>query len=267
MAQTEVRQPIPWTARLPNLRRLLSPRLTSLVGLVFLWWVLSLSQPEYFLPSPAAVLAGLWEIAVGTGELWTALRLSLMSLIIGAGLAIPVGVTLGVLMGARRTVEYAFDPYVNGLYVAPVSALTPLLIFWFGIDLAPRVATVFIFAIPEIIITCYQGAKNTPNTFVEVARAFGASESEVFRKVIVPHEIPYIITAIRLGFGRSIKGMVLAELLVSTTGLGELMNFYSHNFRTASLLAVLLVLMLMGVLGTALVERVELAVAPWRERA
>jgi len=261
MAQTQIQQ----TTRFPVLGWLFNPRVLSLVGLIVLWWLASLTQPEYFLPGPQAVFRSLWEVAVVTGDLWTALRLSIMSLLIGGGLALLVGILLGVLMGAQRTVEHAFDLYVNGLYVAPVSALTPLLIFWFGIDLAPRVATVFIFSAPEIIITCYQGAKNTPRTFVEVARAFGATDREIFWKVIIPHEIPYIVTAIRLGLGRAIKGMVLAELVVSTTGLGELIDWYSHNFYTASLVAILLVLMLIGVLGTALVRHFEIAVAPWRE--
>lgn len=266
MAQTKARQiPSQATARFPNIRGLLRPQVLSLVGLVVLWWLISLRLPDYMLPSPAAVLLSLWEISFGTGELWAALRLSITSLLVGGTLALSVGVVLGVLMGAQRAVEHAFDMYVNGLYVAPVSALTPLLIFWFGIDLAPRVATVFIFAVPEIIITCYQGAKNTPRTYVDVARAFGATDRGIFWKVIIPHEIPFIVTAMRLGLGRAIKGMVLAELVVATTGLGDLVDFYSHNFETASLLAVLFVLILMGVLGTALVGRFEMAVAPWRE--
>lgn len=265
MAQTQTQPITPQAARLPGLGWLLSPRLVSLVGLIVLWWLASLNQPDYFLPGPETVLQSLWEVAVVSGELWTALRLSILSLLIGGGLALLVGVVVGVLMGAQRTVEHAFDLYVNGLYVAPVSAITPLLIFWFGIDLAPRVATVFIFSVPEIIITCYQGAKYTPRTFIEVARAFGASNREVFWKVIIPHEVPFIVTAMRLGLGRAIKGMVLAELVVSTTGLGDLISFYSHNFKTASLVAVLLVLMFMGVIGTALVRRLEFAVAPWRE--
>lgn len=267
MAQTDVRQAPSGAVSLPSLRWLVRPQALSLLAFVGLWWLVSLNMPPYMLPAPVAVLESLWEISIASGELWAALRLSIMSLLVGGVLSLTVGVVLGILMGAQRTVEHAFDMYVNGLYVAPVSALTPLLIFWFGIDLAPRVATVFIFAVPEVIITCYQGAKNTPRNFVDVARAFGATEREIFWKVIIPHEIPFIVTAMRLGLGRAIKGMVLAELVVATTGLGELVDFYSHNFQTASLLAVLFVLMLMGVVGTSLVGRFEAAVAPWRVSA
>jgi NitT/TauT family transport system permease protein len=148
--------------------------------------------------------------------------------------------------------------------VAPVSALTPLFIFWLGIDLAPRVATVFVFAVPQVIITCFRGARSTPRTHLEVARAFRARGRDIFTKVVIPHEIPYIVTALRLGLGQAIKGMVLAELIVSSTGLGLLLNTYAQLFDTAALIGVVIVLMLIGVLGTALVARLESAITPWR---
>lgn len=245
-------------------RTLANPPITSLLLFVALWWLVSIGQPPYILPTPAAVLDAFWEVAVETGELWEALRITLVSLAIGGTMALVVGVTLGMLMGAQRTIERAFDLYVVALYTAPVSALTPLFIFWLGIDLAPRVATVFVFAVPQIIITCFRGARSTPGTYVQVARAFRASGPQVFRKVLVPHEIPYIVTAVRLGLGQAIKGAVLAELLISTTGLGLLLNTYSQLFDTASLLAVVIVMSLMGIFATAMVARFELALTPWR---
>jgi ABC-type nitrate/sulfonate/bicarbonate transport system permease component len=248
----------------PILGWIFNLRTLSLVMLVAVWWFESRSHPIYFLPGPDKVFESFWEIAIASNDLWVAMSISLKSLLIGGILALSVGITLGVLMGAQQFVEHAFDMYVNALYVAPVSALTPLLVFWFGIDLAPRVAAVFIFSVPEVIITCYQGAKDTPRSYVEVARAFGATDRDIFRKVIIPHEIPFIITAMRLGLGRAIKGMVLAELLISSTGLGQLVDYYRAYFDTSSLMAVLISLMLLGVIGTELVRRFEIAAVPWR---
>ena len=247
--------------------RILRPPVLSVIGLIAVWWLASLGQPRHILPSPLAVLEEIGRMAFVTGELWAALQISVVSLLIGGGLALLIGVPLGVLMGSNRTVEQALDIYVIGLYVAPVSALTPLFIFWLGIDLAPRVATVFVFAVPQIIITCFRGARSTPRTHLEVARAFRADRRAVFTKVIVPHEIPYIVTAMRLGLGQAIKGVVLAELIVSTTGLGLLINTYAQLFDTAALIGVVIVLMVIGVVGTALVARLESAVAPWRRPA
>lgn len=240
------------------------PPLVGFAVIVAVWWILSIGQPRYFLPSPLDVLLQLWQLTVVTREIWGALGLSMYALAIGGVFAFLIGVPLGVLMGANPRVERVFGPFVNAFYVAPVSALAPLFVWFLGIDLAPRVATVFVFSAPIIILTCYRGARETPRTLVEVARVFGASDMQVFRNTIVPHTIPYIITASRLGYGRAIKGTVLAELVISITGLGQLLDGYAHVFDTASIMATLLFLLLVGVVGTTLVGRFEAAVAPWR---
>jgi NitT/TauT family transport system permease protein len=239
----------------------------ALVVIVAAWQLLSIGRPAYLLPPPLSVLGRFWDLVVVDRELWGALGLSLSALLIGGGLSFVVGVPIGIVMGANRTLEQAVEPYVNALYVAPVSALTPLFVYWFGIGLEPRVATVFTFCAPIIVLTCYRGARETPRTLAEVARVYGARPAQVFRSVVIPHAVPYIVTAVRLGLGRAIKGTVLAELVISATGLGALLEGFSHVFDTASLMATLIFLLLLGVLLQVLVERIEVAVAPWRRRA
>jgi NitT/TauT family transport system permease protein len=246
-------------------RRLLAPPLVLAVALLAAWRVAAIGQPAYLLPSPDAVFIRFFELTFVGREIWQALALSMSALVLGAGLALLIGAPLGIAMGANRSIEHIFGPYVNGLYVAPVSALTPLLVWWFGIGMEPRVATVFIFSAPVITLTCYRGARDTPKTFVEVARVFGASSRQVFTKTIVPHSIPYIVTALRLGLGRAVKGTVLAELVVSITGLGLLLNGFAHVYDSASLIAVLISLLLLGVMLQVVVARMERAIAPWRE--
>jgi NitT/TauT family transport system permease protein len=253
--------------QIPILGWIFNLRVLSILGFVLIWWFASIPQADYFLPSPQSVFASFWELAIASNELWLALSISLKALAIGGTMALVIGVLLGVLMGAQRAIEQTFDVYVNALYVAPLSALTPLLVAWFGIDIAPRIAAVFIFAIPEVVITCYQGAKNTPRSYIEVAQAFGATNQDIFWKIIIPHEIPFIITAIRLGLGRAIKGMVLAELVISSTGLGDMIEGFRSNFHTSSLIAVLIFLMLLGVVGDILVRRFEIAIVPWKDHS
>ena len=243
------------------------PPLIALFLIVAAWWTLSLGQPRYLLPNPANVLERFWQLTAVTGVLWGALGLSLYAFIIGGAVAFAIGVPLGVLMGANKKVEHVFGPYVNAFYVAPVSALTPLFVWFLGIGLEPRIATVFVFCAPVIVLTCYRGARDTPRTFVEVARVFGASRAQIFGKTIVPHAVPYILTASRLGVGRAIKGTILAELVVSITGLGELLSGFAHVFDTASLMATLFFLLLIGLVLTTVLARFEVAVTPWRQSA
>ena len=248
-------------------RRLLAPPLVLFAILLVIWAVAAIDQPAYLLPGPLDVFTRFFELTFVSGEIWQALALSLSALILGAALALVVGAPLGILMGANKSIEHIFGPYVNGLYVAPVSALTPLFVWWFGIGLEPRIATVFVFSAPVITLTCYRGARDTPRTFVEVARVFGAGSRQVFLLTIIPHSIPYIVTALRLGLGRAVKGTVLAELVVSITGLGLLLSGFAHEFDSASLIAVLIFLLLLGVVLQIVVARIETAIAPWRDTA
>lgn len=240
------------------------PPVVALGLLLAAWQLGSLNVPSYQLPGPGLVLERFVGLTAVDGAVWPALWLSLGALTVGGLLSLAVGVPLGIAIGANRTLGRAVEPYVNALFVAPVSALTPLFVYWFGIGLEPRIATVFVFCAPVIVLTCYRGARETPRSLAEVARVYGASERQVFASVVVPHSVPYIATAVRLGLGRAIKGTVLAELVISVTGLGALLEGFNNVFDTASLIATLIFLLLLGVLIQMVAGRVETAVAPWR---
>jgi ABC-type nitrate/sulfonate/bicarbonate transport system permease component len=229
------------------------------------WWVASLFGSELTVPSPFSVIGNFIDLIV-SGRLPAALSLSLSALAIGGALSIAVGIPVGILLGVRRWLAQAFEFYFSALYVMPMSAIVPLMVLWFGFDLSARVIFIFIFTVPQLVITCYQGAKNIPASLIEVAHAFRASERQIFWKVIIPYEIPFIITALRLGAGRAVQGMVVAELLLAgTRGLGFLIKVASATLNLATVLAIILFVMLLGIVVTAIVRRLEEAVAPWRQ--
>lgn len=188
------------------------------------------------------------------------------SAVAGGTLAVAVGVPLGILMGVRRSIGLAIDPILTALYVMPFSAVIPLFVLWFGIDQLVRLVFIFAFTLPQVAIVCYQGAKSTPTTLVEVAKTHLATERQIFWKVILPHEVPFIFTALRLGVGLAIQGMVVSELLIqSVGGLGYLIQFASASLDLATVLAVVLFIMLLGTAAVYLMQRIEASVAPWRE--
>jgi NitT/TauT family transport system permease protein len=99
-----------------------------------------------------------------------------------------------------------------------------------------------------------------------VAQAFRATQRDIFFKVVIPYEIPFIVTALRLGVGRAVQGMVVAELLIAgTRGIGILIHIYSSSLDLANVLAIVLFIMFLGILATAVVRWIENALAPWRE--
>jgi NitT/TauT family transport system permease protein len=238
-------------------------RLLSVAVLLVGWWLASTVVGALVLPSPVAVGEAFVRVA-GDGRFTTALGISLYALVVGGGAAVVIGIPLGVVLGARRTLGRAFDFYFSALYVMPFSAVAPLFVLWFGIDAGVRALFVFFFTLPQIVIICYQGARTTPDRLLEVAHAFRATDLQIFRKTIMPFEVPFIFTALRLGVGRAIQGMVVAELLISSTqGLGWLLEGFSGALDIAGVLAIVLFIMLLGVIANAVVQRLEDAVAPW----
>lgn len=243
-------------------------RFLAVGSAIVVWWAASSMMPEHyavFLPGPQRVFAAIVE-AFQTEGLGEALLGALLPMLTGYFLAIAMGIPLGILMGVSRKIECFIDPYVNGLYVAPLTALIPAMIFWFGVGFQMRATVAFLFSVFFIIINTLQGTKHTPNDFVELARSFGASPFYIFRKIVIPYAIPYIMVGVRLAMGRAIVGIVIAELLISVTGIGEIIATFSSAFRLDGVLGVALVIMTGGILLTGLVQWLENLIAPWKKR-
>lgn len=240
-------------------------RVLAVCSAIAVWWaVSSLIPTDYslFLPGPQRVLGTIIE-AFQTEALGKALLEAFLPMLVGYVLAIAVGIPLGLVMGISRKMERFIDPYVNGLYVAPISALIPAMIFWFGVEWQMRVNVAFLFAVFVITVNTLQGAKHCPNDFVELARSFGASPLFIYHKIVIPNAVPYIMVGLRLGIGRAIVGIVIAELLVTVTGIGEIITNYSTAFRLDGVLGVSMVIMAAGILLTGLVQWLENLIAPW----
>jgi ABC-type nitrate/sulfonate/bicarbonate transport system permease component len=199
-----------------------------------------------------------------SGELLQALKSSLLTLLVGFFSAAIVGVAAGLVIGRYKLVDAATDWVVNALYATPLVALIPLVILWFGLGDVAKLFIVSMLAVFPILINTAAGVRNVPRALIDVGTAFAANERQTFLKIILPAVVPYVMTGLRLGIGRAIIGMVVAEFFTAITGLGALIVKYGNQYDTASMFVPILVLMLLGVLLTSLVRRLEEIVAPWR---
>jgi NitT/TauT family transport system permease protein len=201
---------------------------------------------------------------IGSGELAAGLASSLQILLLGFVIAAMIGIVLGLLIGRYRTVEAATDWLVNALYATPLVAIIPLVILWFGLGQAAKLFIVTILAVFPILINTITGVRNVPVPLIDVGNAFAANESEIFGKIIVPSALPYMMAGLRLGIGRAIIGMVVAEFFTAITGLGALIVKYGNQYDTASMFVPIFVLMLLGVGLTSALRRAEAWIAPWK---
>jgi ABC-type nitrate/sulfonate/bicarbonate transport system permease component len=247
-----------------NRRRYRLIRLVSILAVLAAWELVGRQIDPLFMSYPSAVVQAAYKLTI-SGELPSALVSSLTTLALGFVIAAVLGVVAGLLIGRYKTVEVATDWLVNALYATPLVAVVPLVILWFGLGFSAKLFVVVLLAIFPILINTASGVRNVPPALIDVGAGFAATEWQVFTKVILPASLPYTMTGLRLGVGRAIIGMVVAEFFTAITGLGALVIKYGNQFDTASMLVPVLVLMLLGVALTAALRQAEARIAPWKE--
>lgn len=238
-------------------------RATSLITLALLWEVAGRTKNAHLLPPFSKVLSTWMELVI-SGQLFQALLVSLQALFLGFFLSVGLGVPLGLLMGRYRRLESFLDIYMTALLAVPMISFIPFLVIAFGLGLHSRVWIVFLFAFVIIAVNTTAGVRNVDPTLTEMARAFGARESELFLKVILPAALPMIMAGIRLGMGRAILGMVTSEMILSAVGFGVMLMTFGASFNTPALFATLLTIVLLAVALLALVQYVDRRLTPWR---
>lgn len=238
-------------------------RLCSIVVVMGAWEILGRQADPLFMTYPVAIAEAAVRL-IKSGELLEALMSSLDSLLLGFSIASVLGLVLGLLVGRYKSVDAATDWVINALYATPLVAVIPLVVLWFGLGNTAKIFIVTILAVFPVLINTIAGVRNVPSNLIDVGAAFAAKEHQVFTKIILPSALPYMMTGLRLGIGRAIIGMVVAEFFTAITGLGALIVKYGNQYDTASMFVPIFVLMLLGVTLTIGVRRLEKWIAPWR---
>ncbi len=194
---------------------------------------------------------------------WRAMLISNQALVIGFAIAIALGVPIGLLMGRFRGAERFTNVYINIMLVMPVAALIPLMLMSVGIGLASRVIIVVLFSVTMVIVNSRAGVRQVDPALIEMARCFGATERDIWRRVLLPGALPAIMTGVRIGLGRAVTGMVIVELLLVSVGLGNLINRFSANFQPERLYALIIIIVLEALVLISIARWVERRAAPW----
>jgi ABC-type nitrate/sulfonate/bicarbonate transport system permease component len=239
-------------------------RLVAVIVVVAGWEVFGRQIEPLFMSYPTAIGTAAVEM-IRSGELPAALLESLSTLLLAFFISSVIGIGLGLLIGRYRSVEAATDWLVNALYATPLVAIIPLVVLWLGLGFSAKLFIVVILAVFPILINTAAGVRNVPQPLLDVGFAFDATERQLFTKFILPASLPYMMTGLRLGVGRAIIGMVVAEFFTAITGLGALIVKYGNQYDTASMFVPILTLMLLGVTLTALMRRIESSIAPWKD--
>jgi NitT/TauT family transport system permease protein len=198
------------------------------------------------------------------GHLKEDLAYSGRNFVIGLGIAIAVGVVLGVLIGWYRRLAILVDPFVTALYSTPRVALVPLIVIWFGLGWGSKMFVVFINAVFPVLINTIGGVRATDVDLLRAARAYCASDWQIFTTVVVPGAVPFILTGVRQAVSLGLIGVVVGEMFGGSEGVGYMVAYGGYNLQTDTLFLGVVIIAVSGIVLTWLAERLERRFSRWR---
>jgi NitT/TauT family transport system permease protein len=232
------------------------PAFASLLVWAVLWEIVGRAELTILIPPLSGVFVRLGEI-IPTETFQDALLITGRTFGLGTAIAILVGVPVGILMGRSEIADRMLLPWVGLFVSAPLSALVPVTMVLFGFGETTVVVTVVLFAIWIIVLDARAGTRGISPSLVEMARSYGATRWQAFRKIYLWAALPEILAGIRLGLVRAVKGVIIGQLLVSVIGFGYLFEIYSSNFLMEHMWALLLVLFFFAFTLDAVLSHLE----------
>jgi len=217
----------------------------------------------FFFTKPSLIAEAFKEQVQGA-KLWHDLAISSRAFLWGFSFAVIVGIPVGLVMGWRRRVEYALDPFLTAMYASPLVALAPLLIIVFGVGVLGKAALVFLLSVFPFVFNVFAGVKSTDALLINVIRSFGGTEKDLYFKVILPSTMPYLIAGARLAIGRGLVGIIVGEFYAASEGIGFAISQAGDTYRLPDMFVGIIILSVIAVVLTEAMRRLELTVAPWR---
>jgi NitT/TauT family transport system permease protein len=239
-------------------------RLGAVLVLLIVWEIAArwFIDPLFISP-PSRVLTSLGTVWHTSG-VPAALRLTFFELAVAFAVAVAIGLVVGLALGLQPFARRSLMPIIFLLYGLPQITILPLFILYFGIGAAAKIAFGVTHGTFPIIITVVAGVQNLKPILLTSARAMGASRWQILRWVIFPHMIPSFFAGMRLGMTGALLGVLLAELYVSTAGIGHFTTMFTDSFDPTKLFGLIAMLAAMAIALNELVRRAEMHYARWR---
>lgn len=237
--------------------------LSVIAGLALLQLLNQIINDPLFFAGPIEIVKAAPRM-FNEGGLGTDIRVSALEFGIGMALSTLIGVSFGILLGVSRLARSIVQPWVSAFYGTPLLALAPIFVIWFGISLQGKVAIVVAVAVFPILISTQAGVEETRHELLELGHVNLFSWREMVTKVYMRSALPFVLAGIRLGIGRGLVGVIVAEFFGAQHGLGVAINQYSQSYDIPGVLFVASLLAVTAVLLLALLKKCEAVSAPWR---
>jgi NitT/TauT family transport system permease protein len=239
-----VNERAPWGAA-----KIWAGRVTILAVFFFLWERAADTKfiDPILIGRPSGIVSFLWQEIVVTGSLIEDLGWSMLGTVSAFLLGSVCGILVGMLFVTVPTTEALFGPILMALNAMPRIALAPLFLIWFGLGLGSKIAVGFSLTFFIVLTSTVAGGRSVNPDHIMLARTLGASETQIFRKFILPSAIPVIFNGLRLGLVFALLGVIGAEIIASEHGLGQTLTVLAAGFKTSGVFGVIILLSLIGV--------------------
>ena len=231
-------------------------QLASFVFFFALWELAGRGPVSAAFPPFSTTFLALAEM-LRDGSLGKAYLITLEPLLIGIALCGAVGIVFGVGMGLSRSVEWLSLPIFIILQAAPMAAIIPLITYMYGIGLTSKVLAVIMLAAPVIVMNSYKGIRNTNPSLLQMCRSFQGTRRQEVTKIVLPAAAGLIFTGLRLGLAMGFIGIVIAELLITPTGIGDLITYNSSVADYPKMFAAIASIVAVAAVSLYLLQRLE----------
>ncbi|RCW47937.1 ABC transporter permease [Paenibacillus prosopidis] len=217
-----------------------------------------------FLPAPTVLLSEGWELAK-TGIITDSIISSTIRILLGFVIGSAVAVALGVVMSKFKAVERWFSPILNLVGPIPALALLPLFIIWFGIGEFPKVLLIAWTTFIPVLVYTLDGFKSVPSTLIRSALSLGATERQIFTRVMLPSAIPNFLVGAQVSLGLSFSALIVSEMMGAKSGLGYIIVDARNYFKITNMFVAIILIGLEYSLFSYLLKLVERRIMAWRK--
>ena len=231
-----------------------------------LWYILSiLPKTARIFPNVLVVLEQI-KVMIDRGCLFTDIASSMISVFAGYALGFLIALPVAILMAWYKPVRKILEPWIQFVRNIPPLAYVPLVVIGAGVGRKPQIIVITLATFLIMCVTIYQGVLNIDETLIKAARILGASDKDIFIRVIAPATLPFILTAVRLGAGVALTPLVAAESTGASAGLGMRIRTLNNSFETAPMLLYIIIIGIIGITIEKIIKTLERKLTGWQEK-
>ena len=240
--------------------------LISFAAAMLVWYILSIiPNTSRAFPNVVVTIQGLMTM-VERGAFWEDLSSSLISVALGYVIGFVIALPMAILMAWYVPVRNIIEPWIQFIRNIPPLAYVPLIVMCSGVGRLPQVIVITIACFLIMCVTIYQGVINVDETLIKAARVLGATDRDIFTRVITPATLPFILTAVRLGASVALTTLIAAESTGAMAGLGMRIRSLNNTFDAAPMLAYVIIIGIIGITLEKLIKFMERKLTGWQEK-